>query len=127
MSYNEEDEDHLNKDLMDKIDSTALLIDYFATCGIKQKNLIEFIENLKQSKLNIWKSLNDPKILKEHNISIEITSRYPESDKPSLPFPMNITNFCFPIGYKVLEESKEFTKNSCFVLTNDVGDKTYVS
>jgi len=121
--YESEASIEFNESLLDKIDHGALLIDYIATCGIKQKALAEYISN---TQLPLLEALSLPE-LKKANLKPDVTGCYPPTDKPSFPFPSCLQNFCFPTGYKVIKGTKEANYTSSFTLTNETGEKTYVT
>eukprot|EP01022_Parablepharisma_sp_SALTPOND_P017582 TRINITY_DN2830_c0_g1_i1.p1 TRINITY_DN2830_c0_g1~~TRINITY_DN2830_c0_g1_i1.p1 ORF type:complete len:808 (+),score=62.07 TRINITY_DN2830_c0_g1_i1:9971-12394(+) len=114
-----------SESLLDKIERVPLLIDYFATCGIKQKDLLEYISKLEETKTPVLPSLQWD-VLKKNKLVPDVTSRYPPIDKPSFPFPSDIQDFCFPTGYEVLEGDQGLAKTSSFILTNETGQKTYI-
>eukprot|EP00826_Nyctotherus_ovalis_P002607 TRINITY_DN10525_c0_g3_i2.p1 TRINITY_DN10525_c0_g3~~TRINITY_DN10525_c0_g3_i2.p1 ORF type:complete len:434 (-),score=110.77 TRINITY_DN10525_c0_g3_i2:1864-3165(-) len=109
--------------LLDKLDHVSLLIEYIATCGIRQKDLLDYLAKIDGPILPALQ----PEILKKNKLFPEITSRYPPVDKPSFAFPSELQSFCFPIGYEVREGDQNFAVSSSFVLTNETGRKTYVS
>jgi len=112
--------------LLEKLDHVPLLVDYFATCGIKQRDLLDYIVKLEETKTPILPSLQ-PEVLAKNKLAPEVTSRYPPVDKPSFPFPPAISNFCFPMGYEIHEGDENFAKTSSFILTNGTGKYTYVA
>jgi len=138
-------------DLMDKLESVPLLVDYFATCGPKHKNLIDYMHNYQSSNMSLQNYLK-PDMLRKHGLVADILSRYPPVDRPSVPFPLDIPNFCFSCGYK-FERKKDleiysaasdeflagaksfnefiavnplYTKKLSFVQTNESGAKIYI-
>ena len=114
-----------SESLLDKIERTPLLIDYFATAGIKQKDLLDYVAKSEEAKVPLIQALQ-PGALKKSKLEPDITSRYPPVDKPSFPFPSDIQNFCYPTGYEAVEGGEGFAKTSSFVLTNETGQKTYI-
>lgn len=112
--------------LLEKMDRTPLLIDYFATCGIRQKDLLDYILKLEEAKTPVLPSLQ-PEILAKNKLIPEVTSRYPPVDKPSFPCPLAIPDFCFPMGYEAREGDENFATSSSFVLTDGARKFTYVS
>jgi len=117
------DSSYFSEALLERLDHVSLLIDYFATCGIKQKDLLDYLSKLEGPLLPGLQS----EMLKKNKLFPEITSRYPPIDKPSFPFPSELQSFCFPVGYEVREGDKNFAISSSFVLTNETGKKTYIS
>jgi len=113
-----------SESLLEKIEHVPLLVDYFATCGIKQNKLLKYIETLKDKEEDKISECFDSEVLKENKLKPELTSRYPPIDKPSFPFPSRIENFCFSLGFKISHESS--SKISSFVLTTEGGERTYV-
>lgn len=111
---------------LERLDSTPLLVDYFATCGIRQKDLLDYIVRLEEAKTPVLPSLQS-EVLAKNKLVPEVTSRYPPVDKPSFPFPPALQNFCFPMGYEVREGDENFAVSSSFILTNGTGKYTYVA
>lgn len=138
--------------LMDTLENVPLLVDYFATCGVRQKNLIDYVDKYQPGEASLHDYLK-PESLKKNGLVPDVTGRYPPVDRPSAPFPLDIPTFCFSCGYKL--ESKEglgarfihtskfmeevktdngfvpvsalYTKRISFVQTNESAMKTYVS
>eukprot|EP00826_Nyctotherus_ovalis_P050172 TRINITY_DN6126_c0_g1_i4.p1 TRINITY_DN6126_c0_g1~~TRINITY_DN6126_c0_g1_i4.p1 ORF type:complete len:207 (+),score=49.12 TRINITY_DN6126_c0_g1_i4:38-622(+) len=138
--------------LMDALENVPLLIDYFATCGVRQKDLIDYVNKYQPGEVSLHDYLK-PESLKKNSLVPDVTGRYPPVDRPSAPFPLDIPNFCFSCGYKLetkeglaakfvqpskfIEEAKTdngfvpvsalYTKGISFVQTNESAMKTYVS
>lgn len=115
-----------NESLLDKMDRVPLLIDYFATVGVRQKELLSYIEKSEEAKIPLNQAL-EPSVLKKAKIFPEVTGRFPPVDKPSFSFPSDIQSFCFPYDFEIIEGNDGFVKNSSFVLTNETGQKTYIT
>jgi hypothetical protein len=117
------DSSYFTEALLEKLDHVPLLVDYFATCGIKQKDLLDYLSKLEGPILPALQS----EVLKKNKLFPEITSRYPPVNKPSFPFPSELQSFCFPVGYEVCEGDQNIAISSSFVLTNETGKKTYIA
>ncbi len=77
--------------LLDKLDRVPLLIEYFATCCIRQKDFLEYIAKAEETKTPLLPCLQS-EMLKKSKLLPEITSRYPPMDKQSFPFPGDLEN-----------------------------------
>ncbi len=80
-----------NEMLLDKMERVPLLIEYFVTCGIRQKELLDYIEKAEESKTPLMTALQN-ETLKKSKLEPEVTSRYPPVEKPSFPFPGDLQN-----------------------------------
>ena len=79
----------VSETLVEKLERVPLLIEYFATCGIRQAKLLTHITKTQQARRPLLASLQPDELLKA-GLEIEVTSSYPPMNKSSFPLPADI-------------------------------------